>query len=77
MTTEIVDPGQLTATVGQHIRGPDGANEGRLWEVLVDRAGQPRAAVIEYGGFAAFANARWRSPGGACVSRPMPSIRLR
>jgi hypothetical protein len=45
-------PGQLTATVGQHLQGLDGSDAGRLWDVLVDRTGEPRAAVIEYGGFA-------------------------
>ena len=52
MTTQTTPPGQLVATIGQHLRGPDGSDAGRLWEVLVDRTGQPRVAVIEYGGFA-------------------------
>jgi hypothetical protein len=52
MTVQTIAPEQLTATVGQHLQGPDGSDAGRLWEVLVDRTGQPRAAVIEYGGFA-------------------------
>lgn len=52
MSVQTIAPGQLVPTVGQHLRGPDGSDAGRLWEVLVDRTGQPRAAVIEYGGFA-------------------------
>jgi hypothetical protein len=52
MAIESIPAGQLGATVGQLLRGPDGSDAGRLWEVLVDRTGQPRAAVIEYGGFA-------------------------
>lgn len=52
MVTQTISPGQLTAIVGQHLQAPDGSDAGRLWEVLVDRAGQPRVAVIEYGGFA-------------------------
>jgi hypothetical protein len=52
MSVQTVLPGQLVSIVGQHLQGPDGADAGRLWDVLVDRAGQPRVAVIEYGGFA-------------------------
>ena len=52
MTVQTTAPGQLAPTMGQHLQGPDGSDAGRLWEVLVDRAGQPRVAVIEYGGFA-------------------------
>jgi len=52
MTTQTTPSGQLVPTMGQHLRGPDGSDAGRLWEVLVDRTGQPRVAVIEYGGFA-------------------------
>jgi PRC-barrel domain len=49
---QTIASGQLVPTVGQHLQRPDGSDAGRLWEVLVDRAGQPRVAVIEYGGFA-------------------------
>jgi len=52
MTMQTTPPGQLVPTMGQRLRGPDGSDTGRLWEVLVDRTGQPRVAVIEYGGFA-------------------------
>jgi len=52
MTVQTIGPGQLVVTVGQHLQGPDGSDAGRLWDVLVDRAGRPRVAVIEYGGFA-------------------------
>lgn len=52
MTVQTIGPGQLVPTMGQHLQGPDGSDAGRLWDVLVDRAGQPRVAVIEYGGFA-------------------------
>ena len=52
MTLQTAAPGQLVPMMGQHLQGPDGSDAGRLWDVLVDRAGQPRVAVIEYGGFA-------------------------
>jgi PRC-barrel domain len=52
MSMQTMGPGQLAPLVGQHLQGPDGSDAGRLWEVLVDPTSQPRAAVIEYGGFA-------------------------
>jgi hypothetical protein len=52
MVQQTVAPGELVATMGQHLQGPDGSDAGRLWDVLVDSSGQPRVAVIEYGGFA-------------------------
>ena len=42
--------GTLTPVVGRHIRDPDGNDVGRVWDVLVDADGNPRAAVIDYGG---------------------------
>jgi hypothetical protein len=51
MSVQTTASGQLVPTMGQHLQGPDGSDAGRLWDVLVDRAGQPRVAVIEYGGF--------------------------
>jgi len=52
MSVQTIGPGQLVSIVGQHLPGPDGSDAGRVWDVLVDRAGQPRVAVIQYGGFA-------------------------
>ncbi len=42
MAKQTIEPGQLVPTVGQHLLGPDGSDAGRLWDVLVDRTGQPR-----------------------------------
>jgi hypothetical protein len=47
---ESVSPGQVIGIVGRHVIGSDGADAGRLWDVLVDRSGEPRAVVIDYGG---------------------------
>jgi hypothetical protein len=52
VSLQAVGAGQLVPLVGQHLQGPDGSDAGRLWEVFVDASGQPRVAVIEYGGFA-------------------------
>ena len=37
--------------LGRAVLGPDGAEIGRLVDVLVDGGGNPRAAVIDIGGF--------------------------
>jgi hypothetical protein len=46
-----VDKDQVVAILGQPVFGPNGKQIGRLTDVLVDSAGQPRAAVIDIGGF--------------------------
>ncbi len=47
---ESLPPGQIAGIVGRHVIGSDGADAGRVWDVLVDRNGEPRAVVIDYGG---------------------------
>jgi len=47
---ETLAPGQVLGVVGLHVRDADGTDAGRLWDVLVDRNGEPRAVVIDYGG---------------------------
>ena len=45
-----VPPGALTPVVGRYVRDMEGNDVGRVWDVLVDNQGIPRAAVIDYGG---------------------------
>jgi len=45
-----VPQGTLTPVVGRHVRDPEGNDVGRIWDVLIDSQGEPRAAVIDYGG---------------------------
>ncbi len=47
---DMLPPGRVLGIVGQHVRASEGADAGRLWDVLVDRNGEPRAVVIDYGG---------------------------
>jgi hypothetical protein len=42
--------GSLTPVVGRYVRDAEGTDVGRVWDVLVDDHGIPRAAVIDYGG---------------------------
>jgi len=46
-----IPPDHATAILGAPVAGPDGKDLGRIIDVLVDGTGQPRAAVIDFGGF--------------------------
>ena len=46
-----VPPNRVIAVLGQQVLGPNGKEVGRLVDVLVNAAGVPEAAVIDFGGF--------------------------
>ena len=41
----------VSSVLGRTVAGPDRQDIGRVVDVLVDSSGQPRAAVIDFGGF--------------------------
>jgi hypothetical protein len=43
--------GEATSILGRQVIGPDARSVGRIVDVLVDDLGQPRAVVIDVGGF--------------------------
>jgi PRC-barrel domain len=47
----MLDPRDAQAILGKSVRSSAGEDMGRLVDVVVDRNGQPRAAVIDFGGF--------------------------
>jgi hypothetical protein len=49
-------PEQVVAVLGLAAHGSDGKEVGRIVDVLVDTNGQPRAAVIDVGGFLGVGN---------------------
>jgi len=49
-TLEPIPPDEATPLLGRRVRGPAGETMGRVTDVLVDANGQPRAAVIDFGG---------------------------
>ncbi|HQT79578.1 MAG TPA: PRC-barrel domain-containing protein [Rhodopila sp.] len=53
---EKVPPEDAEAVLGQRILDHAGKTIGRLVDVLVDGTGQPRAAVIDFGGFMGVGN---------------------
>jgi hypothetical protein len=42
---------EAAGILGRTVRGEDGKDLGRIIDVIVDQNGQPRAAVIDFGGF--------------------------
>ena len=53
---EVIYSGEATSILGRVVSGPEDKPVGRIIDVLVDDAGQPRAAVIDVGGFMGIGN---------------------
>ena len=53
---EVIYSGEATSILGRVVNGPEDKPVGRIIDVLVDDAGQPRAAVIDVGGFMGIGN---------------------
>jgi hypothetical protein len=51
-------PDQAVSILGRQVQDVDGKEIGRLVDVLVDGAGVPQAAVIDFGGFLGVGNRR-------------------
>lgn len=62
---ELIYSGEATGILGRSVYGPSVEQVGRIVDVLVDDQGQPRAAVIDFGGFMGLGNRRiavaWRA----------------
>lgn len=48
---ELLYNGEAASILGRTVRGPNDKPIGRIVDLLVDDAGQPRAAVVDVGGF--------------------------
>ena len=55
-SVEPIPFGEAVGVLGKKVWGPDGSYMGLLVDVLVDKTGQPRAAVIDFGGFLGVGN---------------------
>lgn len=42
---------QVTSVLGKKVRGADGTDMGRIVDIIADKSGQLRAAIIDFGGF--------------------------
>jgi hypothetical protein len=62
---EILYEGEATSILGRSVQGSDAHEIGLVVDVLVDDTGQPRAAVVDFGGFLGIGNRRvaivWRA----------------
>jgi len=48
---QLIYHGEATSILGKSVKGAAGEDMGRVVDILVDADGQPRAAVIDFGGF--------------------------
>jgi sporulation protein YlmC with PRC-barrel domain len=51
MPAGALEPRDVQAILGKSVRSSAGEDMGRLVDVVVDREGRPRAAIIDFGGF--------------------------
>ncbi len=61
---QLIYRGEATSILGKKVQGAAGEDMGRVVDLLVDAEGQPRAAVIDFGGFLGVGNRKiavdWR-----------------
>jgi hypothetical protein len=51
LTVTVLDNSEVQSTLGKEVRSAADENMGRMVDVIVDRTGQVRAAIIDFGGF--------------------------
>jgi hypothetical protein len=51
LSAAALDPHDVEVILGKSVRSSAGEDMGRLVDVVVDRDGRPRAAIIDFGGF--------------------------
>jgi hypothetical protein len=49
--TMVIDDHRVQPVLGKEVRGGNGEHMGRIVNVIVDRSGRPRVAIIDFGGF--------------------------
>ena len=54
----VLQPRQVQSVLGREVRSSANENMGRIIDVIVDRAGRVRAAIIDFGGFLGVGNRR-------------------
>ena len=70
----VLDDQQVAAILGKNVRSRDNEDMGRIVDVIVNRAGQVRAAVIDFGGFLGVGSRKiavdWNALNFASAGRP-------
>ena len=76
----VIDAVDAHGILGRDVRSSTGENMGRIADVIVDRSGQTRAAVIDFGGFLGVGSRRivvdWNALQFAQVANKSESISL-
>ena len=76
----IIGASEAHGVLGRDVRGPAGENMGRIVDVIVDREGTVRAAVIDFGGFLGVGSRKivvdWNALHFASVANKSDSITL-
>jgi len=54
----VIEANEAHSILGRYVRSPAKEDMGRLVDVIVDRSGTPRGAVIDFGGFLGVGNRR-------------------
>ena len=76
----VIDAVEAHGIMGRDVRGLADENMGRIADVIVDRSGQTRAAVIDFGGFLGVGSRRivvdWNALRFAQVAQKSESISL-
>jgi PRC-barrel domain len=70
-TVTVLDHREVQGILGKEVRGAADENMGRIADVIVDRSGQARAAVIDFGGFLGVGSRKIAVGGTRCASCPM------
>jgi len=71
--TTVIDKEDVQAILGRQVLSATGEDMGRVVDIVVDRSGQVRAAVIDFGGFLGVGNRRVAVDWGALRFSPTGS----
>lgn len=76
----VIGPGDAHSVLGRHVRSPADEDMGHIVDVIVDRSGSVRAAVIDFGGFLGVGSRKivvdWSALGFGRVANKKDSITL-
>ncbi len=77
---EVIDTSDAQGVLGRQVRSSANENMGHIVDVIVDRAGQVRAAVIDFGGFLGVGSRKiavdWSALQFASIAKPGGRITL-
>ena len=69
----IIGAQEAHGVLGRDVRSAANEDMGRIVDVIVDRSGTVRAAVIDFGGFLGVGSRKSSSTGTRCISAALPT----